>query len=85
MKEEEHPLYASERDDDTTEHVLQYGKDEDGKQRNIKDNTEEEWEEVGQMFREQDREKEKLEERRNYRKVIEAGIPNLVKRKKNRK
>ena len=50
MKEEEHPLCASERDDDTTEHVLQYGRDEDGKQGNTKDNTEEEWEEVVQMF-----------------------------------
>ena len=84
MKEEEHLVHASERDDDTTEHMmhmLQYGRDEDGKQRNIKDNNEEEWEEVGQRTRE----KEKLEERRKYRKVIQVGIPNLVKRKKNRK
>ena len=44
-----------------TEHVLRCGRDTDRKQRNIKNNTEEEWEEVVQIYREN---KRKIEERR---------------------
>ena len=40
-----------EIEDDTTEHVLKRGRGTDRKQRTIKNNTEEEWEEVVQIFR----------------------------------
>ena len=47
-----------EIEDDATEHVLKCGKDTYRKQRNIKNNTEEEWEEVVQIFRENKRKRE---------------------------
>ena len=51
-KEEEQPLCPlCEIEEDATEHVLQCGGDTDRKQKNIKNNTEEEWEEVVQIFR----------------------------------
>ena len=41
-KEDEQPLCPlCEIEDDTTEHVLKYGRDTDREQRNIKNNTEE--------------------------------------------
>ena len=50
-KEEEQPLCPlCEIEEDTTEHVLRYGRDTDRKQqRNIKNNTAEEWEKVLQI------------------------------------
>ena len=45
------------------EHVLKYGRDTDRKQRNIRNNTVEEWEEVVQIFR-VNKKKEKKEERK---------------------
>ena len=50
----------------TTEHVLNCGKDEDTKRRNIKDNTGEEWDEVVKIFRENKRKRE--ERKRKFRK-----------------
>ena len=69
-KEEEQPLCPlCEIEEDTTEHVLRCGRDTDRKQRNIKNNTEEEWEEVVQIYREN---KRKREDRR--KKVQEKGF-----------
>ena len=50
-KEEEQPLCPlCEIEEDTTEHVLRCGRDTDRKQqRNIKNNTAKEWEEVVQI------------------------------------
>ena len=48
---------------DTTEHVLNWGINTDKRQKNIKNNTEEEWEEVVQIFRE-NKKKEKKEQRK---------------------
>ena len=46
-KEEEKPLCPLyEIEEDATEHVLRCGRDTDRNQRNITNNTEEEWEEV---------------------------------------
>ena len=60
VKIEEQPLRSlCEKEDDTTEHALQCGRDEDRKQRNIKDNTDEEWEDVVQIFKENKRRREK--------------------------
>ena len=63
-KEEEQalcPLYEIE--EDTTEHVLRCERDTDGKQRNFKNNTEEEWEEVVQIYRENKRKREERREK----------------------
>ena len=61
-KEEEQPLYPlSAKEDDTRDHVLQCGRYEKKQQGNIKDNTEEEWQEIMQIFRGN---KRKREERR---------------------
>ena len=55
-KEEEQLLSAlRETEYNTAEQVLQCGRDVDRKEANIKDNTEEEWEEVVQIFRENKR------------------------------
>lgn len=55
-KEENQPLYQlDEKQDNTTEHVLQCRRDEYRKQKNIKGNIEEELEEVVQTFRENKR------------------------------
>ena len=62
QKEEEQPQYPlCKTEDDTTVHVLQCGRDRDRKHRNIKNNNEEEWKEVVQVFREN---KRKRDERR---------------------
>ena len=47
------------------QNVLQCRRDEDRKDRNMKDNTEEEWEEVVQIFR---KKKKKEKEERKFRK-----------------
>ena len=61
-KVEEQPLHPlCEIEEDKTEHMLRCGRDTDRKQRNIKNNTEEEWEEVVQIHKEN---KRKREERR---------------------
>ena len=50
-KEEKQPLCPScEVEDDTTEHVLKCRRNTNRKQRNIKNNTEKEWEEVVQII-----------------------------------
>ena len=49
--------------EDTTEHVLNWGINTDKRQKNIKNNTEEEWEEVVQIFRESKRKREKRREK----------------------
>ena len=60
VKIQEQPLCPlREKEDDTTEHALQWRRDEDRKQRNIKDNTDEEWEDVVQIFKENKRRREK--------------------------
>ena len=68
-KEEEQPLCSlCQIEDDTTEHVFGCGGDRDGKQRNIKNNAEEEWEEVVQIFRKKQkkkRRKKKVQEERS--------------------
>ena len=69
-KEEEEVLCPlCEADGDTTEHELKYGRDRDNrkqrKERNIKNNTEEKWEQVVQVFREN-----KKKENRGERKFI---------------
>ena len=46
-----------------TEHVLKCGRDTDRKERNIRNNTEEEWEEVLQIFRENKRKREETREK----------------------
>lgn len=64
VKIEEQPLRSlCEKEDDTTEHALQCGRDEDRKQKNIKDNTDEEWEDVVQIFKENKRRREKRREK----------------------
>lgn len=50
-----------EMEDDTTEHVLQCGRDQNRKQKNTEDNKAEEWKEVVQIFREN-----KIKRERNY-------------------
>ena len=63
-KEEEQPLCPlCEIEEDTTENVLRCGRDTDRKQRNIKNNTEEEWEEVVQIYRENKRKREERREK----------------------
>ena len=52
------------------EHVLKYGRDTDRKQRNIRNNTVEEWEEVVQIFR-VNKKKEKNEEKTFRKKVLD--------------
>ena len=52
------------------EHVLKYGRDTDRKQRNIRNNTVEEWEEVVQIFR-VNKKKEKNEEKKFRKKVLD--------------
>ena len=51
--------------DDTAEHVLPCGTDENTKQRNIKDNIEKEWQEVVQVLIENNK---KRKERRKFQK-----------------
>ena len=77
--EEQPPCPLCEKEDSKTEHVLQCERDEDRKQRNMKDNNDEEWEEVVQIFKENRRKREKRRE-----KVFEERS-SLDKRKKNRK
>ena len=61
-KEEERPLCSlCQIEDDTTEHVLQCGRDQNRKQKNTEDNKAEEWKEVVQIFREN-----KIKRERNY-------------------
>ena len=63
-KEEKQLLFPlCETDDDTTDDVLKCGRDRDRKQRNIKNNTEKEWEKVVQIFRENARKIEKIREK----------------------
>ena len=70
-KEEEQLLSAlRETEYNTAEQVLQCGRDVDRKEANIKDNTEEEWEEVVQIFRENKRKRE--ERRKTFRKKEEV-------------
>ena len=52
------------------EHVLKCGRDTDRKQRNIRNNTVEEWEEVVQIFR-VNKKKEKNEEKTFRKKVLD--------------
>ena len=52
------------------EHVLKCGRDTDRKQRNIRNNTVEEWEEVVQIFR-VNKKKEKKEDRKFRKKVLD--------------
>ena len=52
------------------ERVLKYGRDTDRKQRNIRNNTVEEWEEVVQIFR-VNKKKEKKEDRKFRKKVLD--------------
>ena len=52
------------------EHVLKYGRDTDRKQRNIRNNTVEEWEEVVQIFR-VNKKKETKEEKKFRKKVLD--------------
>ena len=52
------------------EHVLKYGRDTDRKQRNIRNNTVEEWEEVVQIFR-VNKKKETKEEKKFRNKVLD--------------
>ena len=52
------------------EHVLKYGRDTDRKQRNIRNNTVEEWEEVVQIFR-VNKKKETKEEKKFGNKVLD--------------
>ena len=52
------------------DHVLKYGRDTDRKQRNIRNNTVEEWEEVVQIFR-VNKKKEKNEEKTFRKKVLD--------------
>ena len=61
------PLCETEdEEDDKTDDVLKCRRDRDRKQRNIKNNTEEKWEKVVQIFRENTRKIENLE--RKFRK-----------------
>ena len=61
------PLCETEdEEDDTKDDVLKCGRGRDRKQRNIKNNTEEKWEKVVQIFRENTRKIENLE--RKFRK-----------------
>ena len=70
-KEEEQLLSAlRETEYNTAEQVLQGGRGVDRKEANIKDNTEEEWEEVVQIFRENKRKRE--ERRKTFRKKEEV-------------
>ena len=70
-KEEEQLLSAlRETEYNTAEQVLQCGRGVDRKEANIKDNTEEEWEEVVQIFRENKRKRE--ERRKTFRKKEEV-------------
>ena len=63
-KEEEQPLCPlCKIEEDTTEHVLRCGRDTNRKQRNIKNNTEEEWDEVVQIYRENKRKREERKEK----------------------
>ena len=52
-----------EKGEDTAEHVLKCGRDTDRKQRNIRNNIEEELEEVVQIFRENKRKREERREK----------------------
>ena len=52
------------------DHVLKYGRDTDRKQRNIRNNTVEEWEEVVQIFR-VNKKKETKEEKKFRNKVLD--------------
>ena len=52
------------------ERVLKYGRDTDRKQRNIRNNTVEEWEEVVQIFR-VNKKKETKEEKKFRNKVLD--------------
>ena len=59
-KEEEQPLYPLyETEGNRTEYVLRCGRDTDRKKRSIGNKTEEEWEEVVQICRENKRKREK--------------------------
>ena len=71
------PLCETEdEEDDTTDDVLKCRRDRDRKQRNIKNNTEEEWEKVVQIFRENTRKIENLE--RKFRKKKQFRFGRLV-------
>ena len=74
-KEEEQSLCPlCEIEEDTTEHVLKCGRDTDRKQRNIKNNAEEEWEEVVEMYSENKRKREE----RKFRKTNQFRFGRLV-------
>ena len=63
-KEEEQPLSPlCEIEEDTIEHVLRCERDTYRKKRNIKNNTEEEWEEIVQIYRENKRKREERREK----------------------
>ena len=63
----EQPLYPlGEKEDNPTDHVLQYERGEEGKQKNIKPNTEEEREEVVPIYRNKTKGREK--KKRAFRK-----------------
>ena len=65
------PLCETEdEEDDTTDDVLKCRRDRDRKQRNIKNNTEEEWEKVVQIFRENTRKIENLERKFRKKKAV---------------
>ena len=71
------PLCETEdEEDDTTDDVLKCGRGRDRKQRNIKNNTEEKWEKVVQIFRENTRKIENLE--RKFRKKKQFRFGRLV-------
>ena len=63
-KEEEQPSRPlCKIEEDTTEHMLRCGRDTDRKQRNIRNNTEEKWEEVVLIYRENKRKREERREK----------------------